>query len=314
MSASVLVASWNGARRLERLLPSLDGEAQVIVVDNGSTDGTGDLLARRFPHVDVIARPRNEGFSRAVNLAARAAEGDALVLVNDDCVCRPGFVAALAGALDPGDGVAMAAGVLLEARNPGIVDSAGMELDDTLLVFDYLNGRPVAALDELPAPPVGPSGAAAAFDRDAFLELGGFDEALFAYWEDVDLVLRLRAAGASCALVPEARALHDHSATLGSGSRAKNYLTGFGRGYVLRKWGVVSGRRGVAALAREAGICAAQLVVDRTVSGATGRLAGWRAAEPGAYPSAEATLARRGLADELHRRVVRRRRLQRTAS
>ncbi len=136
----------------------------------------------------------------------------------------------------------MAAGVLLEAHDPTVVDSAGIELDDTLLVFDYLNGQPISVLTRALADPLGPSGAAAAFDRAAFLECGGFDERLFAYWEDVDLVLRLRLAGARCVLVPDARAVHSHSATLGSGSARKNYLTGFGRGYVLRKWGVVTGQ------------------------------------------------------------------------
>jgi len=195
MSASVVVPSWNGAERLALLLPSLGSAAQVIVVDNGSSDGTRELLARRFPDVDVLALPRNEGFSRAVNRAARAAAGDVLVLVNDDCVCRPGFVERLAAAVRPADGLVMAAGVLLEAGDPGTIDTAGIELDDTLLVFDHLNGLPVAALADAP-PPFGPSGAAAAFDRAAFLEAGGFDEKLFAYWEDVDLVLRLRLAGA----------------------------------------------------------------------------------------------------------------------
>ncbi len=153
----------------------------------------------------------------------------------------------------------MAAGVLLEARDPAVIDSAGIELDDTLLVFDYLNGHPVGVLDRIVSNPLGPSGAAAAYDRSAFLECGGFDERLFAYWEDVDLVLRLRLAGAQCVLVRDARAVHTHSATLGSGSAGKNYLTGFGRGYVLRKWGVLTGTRGAVALSREAGICAAQL-------------------------------------------------------
>jgi GT2 family glycosyltransferase len=314
VTATVVVPSWNGARRLERLLPSLGAESQVIVVDNGSTDGTGELLARRFPDVDVLALPRNEGFSRAVNRAAAAATGDALVLVNDDCVCEDGFAERLAAALDPGASVAMAAGVLLEARDPSTIDSAGIELDDTLLVFDYLNGRHVSALDEPVADPVGPSGAAAAFDRAAFLEVGGFDERLFAYWEDVDLVLRLRLAGARCRLVPEARATHAHSATLGSGSARKNELTGFGRGYELRKWSVLAGGRGVSALGRELGVCAAQLVVDGTASGIRGRVAGWRAAtERHAYPAAAVSASRRGLAVELRRRAVRRRRLQKGA-
>ena len=71
-----------------------------------------------------------------------------------------------------------------------------MELDRTLLVFDYLNGEPRLAARRAASPdPIGPSAAAAAFDRAAFLAAGGFDERLFAYWEDVDLVLRLRRRG-----------------------------------------------------------------------------------------------------------------------
>jgi len=314
VSATVIVPSWNGARRLQRLLPSLDDGSEVVVVDNGSTDGTSDLLARRFPEVEVIRLARNHGFSKAVNRAAAEASSETIVLVNDDCVCEPGFAARLAAAVDPSCGVAMAAGVLLEARDPAIIDSAGIELDDTLLVFDYLNGYPVDVLDRAVTDPLGPSGAAAAFDRSAFLECGGFDERLFAYWEDVDLVLRLRLAGARCVLVPDARAVHDHSATLGSGSGEKNYLTGFGRSYVLRKWAVVRGARGAVALSREVGICAAQLVIDRTPAGIRGRLAGWRAAglEPSRpYPASAVGRSRRSVAMELRRRASRRRRLQR---
>ena len=140
----MIVPSWNGARRLERLLPSLGTSSEVVVVDNGSTDDTADLLARRFPEVEVIRFARNHGFSKAVNRAAAVASSEAIVLVNDDCVCEPGFAERLAGALDPSRGVAMAAGVLLEAHDPAVIDSAGIELDDTLLVFDYLNGQPIS--------------------------------------------------------------------------------------------------------------------------------------------------------------------------
>ena len=65
---------------------------------------------------------------------------------------------------------------MLEARDPSRIDTAGMQLDRTLLVFDYLNGEPVACLDQGVPDPIGPSGAAAAFDREAFLAAGGFDE------------------------------------------------------------------------------------------------------------------------------------------
>ena len=86
--------------------------------------------------------------------------------------------------------------------------------------------------------PVGPCGGAAAYRLPAFQELGGFDETLFAYWEDVDLALRFREAGWRCVLAPDARALHKHGQTLGAASPAARRLEAFGRGYVLAKYRV----------------------------------------------------------------------------
>ena len=154
-----------------------------------------------------------------MNIGARRASTGTLVLLNDDCVCDPDFVERLIAPLDPGAGVVMAAGVLRDSRHPELIDSAGMELDRTLLVYDYLNGEPLERARRAAADPIGPSPKAAAFDRDAFLAVGGFDERLFAYWEDVDLALKLLEAGGRCRLAPDALGAHEHSATLGSGSR-----------------------------------------------------------------------------------------------
>jgi N-acetylglucosaminyl-diphospho-decaprenol L-rhamnosyltransferase len=320
VSASVIVPTAAGGPRLERLLASLRDRpagVEVLVVDNGSADpGLGDL-GDRFPGVRVIRRERNEGYTRAVNLAAREASAEALVLLNDDCVCEPGYVEAIVSALDPAAGVTMAAGVMREAGDRSRIDTAGMQLDRTLLVFDYLNGEPMALLEDGVEDPIGPSGAAAAFDRRAFLAAGGFDEGLFAYWEDVDLVLRMRLRGQRCALAPAARGTHGHSATLGSGSAAKNYLMGFGRGYVLRKWGVLrSPLRLAQVLALDGAVCLGQVVVDRSVAGIRGRARGFRAARLVApYPaSALAGQARGdGTLRTLRRRARRRARLRRAA-
>ncbi len=171
----------------------------------------------------------------------------------------------------------MAAGVMRDARAPERIETAGIELDRTLLAYDYLNGEPLAVLDEAVVDPVGPSGAAAAFDREAFVAAGGFDERIFAYLEDVDLVLRLRRRGGRCRLAADARGTHEHSATLGPGSRRKDYLAGFGRGYLLRKWSVLSPGRLPGVLAREVGQAVAQTVVDRNLGPVRGRVDGLRA-------------------------------------
>jgi GT2 family glycosyltransferase len=286
---SVLVPSRGPGARLARLLDSLAEQTiapEVIVVDNASAGGEVAALCAAREGVEAIRLERNAGFSAAMNLAAGRASGDVLVLLNDDCRCDPDFVERIVAALDPAAGVTMAAGVLRDAVRSGLIDTAGLQLDATLLASDYLNGRPLSVLDEGVPDPVGPSGAAAAFDREAFLAVGGFDERLFAYWEDTDLALRLIRDGSRCRLAADARGDHEHSATLGAGSAAKNRLTGFGRGYVLRKWGVLTPQRALPVLAREAAILAGQAFADRTLAGLSGRIAGWRAAEPSeGYPA-----------------------------
>ena len=135
----------------------------------------------------------------------------------------------------------MAAGVMRDWRRPDADRQRrdGARLDPARLRLPQRRAAQPAARAASPTrsarPPRPP-----AFDRATFLSVGGFDESLFAYWEDVDLVLRLRRLGLRCALAPEAIGDHEHSATLGSGSARKNYLMGYGRGYVLRKWGVLT--------------------------------------------------------------------------
>jgi GT2 family glycosyltransferase len=249
MRAVVVIPTLNACDRLEKAVASLEAQtvqAAVVVVDNASTDGTRQMLATRFPRATVVANEENLGFGRAVNRGVEeSGDADVVILVNNDVVCAPDFVA---GLLEPfADGsVGMVAGVLLQAAAPGLIDSAGIELDTTLGSWDYLWNRPVADLAAA-GDPVGPCGGAAAYRRSAFAELTGFDDTFFAYWEDVDLALRLRAAGWRCVLAPDARALHEHGQTLGAASPAARQLEAFGRGYVLAKYRVARGRPRTAA-------------------------------------------------------------------
>jgi N-acetylglucosaminyl-diphospho-decaprenol L-rhamnosyltransferase len=297
-----------------RLLDSLGGaggEFETIVVDNGTGAAELEKAAERLKRASVLRLDRNHGYGRAINRAAREAQGEALVLLNDDSTVDPGYVERIAAALDPADGIVMAAGVMRDAGAPGLIETAGIEIDRTLLAYDYLNGEPVEVLDGPVRDPIGPSGAAAAFSREAFMKAGGFDEALFAYLEDVDLVLRIRRDGGRCRLAKDARGIHQHSATLGPGSARKDYLAGFGRGYLLRKWSVLSPSRVPAVLVRDGGQALAQAAIDRNLGPIRGRVNGLRAggrSEP--YPSPEVLGDPPSLGNAVRRRWRRRSRLR----
>ena len=308
LTATVVLPSLNGTRTREALssLAAQTAPHETIVVDNASPDGEVSTACEEFEFARAIEAGENLGFSRAVNLAAAEATGEALILVNDDARYDPDFVERLVAALDPEADVVAAAGVLRAERDESRIDSAGIEIDRTLLGFDYLHGQPLDVLTDRTPDPFGPTGAAAAYDREAFTRLGGFDDRIFAYFEDVDLALRMRLAGWDCRLAPTARGTHAHAATLGSGSARKNYLMGFARGYLLRKWGVVNARRAAGTAVREAVICSGQALVDRNLDGIRGRREGWRSAAGGDYPTAVVEAgATLGLADSLARRAGR---------
>jgi N-acetylglucosaminyl-diphospho-decaprenol L-rhamnosyltransferase len=307
---TLILPSLNG-RRTHAALGSLaqqNARQETIVIDNGSPAAEVSEATAGFDFARVVRADRNLGFSRAVNRGAAEAAGRTLVVVNDDARYDPEFVERLVAALDPDGGVAMAAGVLRSADEDARIDTAGIEIDRTLLAFDYLHGAPLAALDDGPRDPFGPSGAAAAYDGRAFERHSGYDERIFAYFEDLDLALRMRLAGLRCRLAPAAQGTHGGSSTLGPGSARKNFLMGFARGYLLRKWGVVNARRAAGVAVREAVICAGQAVIDRNIEGVRGRRAGWkRASGSGEFPDdlvrEHATLS---LAQSLRRRAGRR--------
>ncbi|MEX2106815.1 MAG: glycosyltransferase [Solirubrobacterales bacterium] len=275
--AAVYIPNYNGSARLARTLRSLAEQTRpldVVVVDNGSEDDSVVATRRDFPEVKILELERNLGFGPALNRAVAAHPADALILLNNDVECEPRFAEALLDGL--GEGVQSVAGVLVQERSPDLIDSAGVVADATLMGFDYLHGEPLAAA--LGAPdPLGPTGGAALYRRAAFEAVGGFDERIFLYYEDLDLALRLAAAGGRCRLAGGARALHAYSASLGAGSARKYAATGWSRGYMLRRYGVMSQPRlALRALACEGAICAGQLLIDHTAKGIGGRLRGWR--------------------------------------
>lgn len=309
MRATIYIPNLNGSARLSLLLDSLAAQTaacRVVLVDNASEDDSVAMARSRFPGTTVVALERNFGFGPALNRAIAQHGGDPLILLNTDVRCEPDFVEQMLAALVPG--VDMVAGTLLKERSPELIDSAGVIADRrTLMAFDYMNGLPVASLAGAP-PPLAPSGGAALYRRAAFEGVGGFDERIFAYYEDLDLGLRLRAAGGRCALAHLARARHGYSATLGHDPGAKYALTGWSRGYMLRRYGVMARPGGAArTLLCEGAICAGQIVLDRTLRGVTGRWRGW--SEASGLPTRQLPgddMPEVPLANSLNRRLRRR--------
>jgi GT2 family glycosyltransferase len=277
MTLTVYIPTLRAGERLAKTLEALateDPKPRVVIADNSAEGLAGDLIRERFPWAEALEFGDNLGFGRALNRAVRECPAELIVFLNDDVTVEPGFISGLLEPLD--DDVAMVAAVLLREREPERIDSAGVIADRTLLGFDYLNAEPVAALDGA-ADPLGPTGGAALYRHDAFAAVGGFDERIFLYYEDLDLALRIRERGGRCRLAPNARGLHAYSETLGANSARKYEMTGWSRGYMLRAYGF--GKRPLLlarAVTAEAAICAGQLIRERTGAGLRGRLRGWR--------------------------------------
>jgi GT2 family glycosyltransferase len=236
---SVVIVSWNGMRQLPEclaaLLPQLPLDAEVIVVDNGSTDGTPVWARAHHPQLRLIELAENLGFAGGVNVGLRAARGELLLLLNDDAFVEPGFVAALLEVMTQRPEFGAASGVLLFAHRPEIVASAGIRMRRDWLALDLWAGQRVAELPTEPQPIMGASGGAALYRRALLEDIGLMEPSFFNYLEDVDLAWRALLRGWRSVIVPQARARHVYSATAGQGSPFKQRLLGRNRLRVIAR-------------------------------------------------------------------------------
>lgn len=237
MMLSVIIPTWNGLRYLPRcldqLLPQLPDSSEVVVVDNGSTDGSAEWLKTTHPEVRVVALRTNQGFAGGVATGLRAAHGEALLLLNNDAFVEPGCVAALLEAAAERPDVGAFGGVLTFAHRPELVASAGITFRRDGVALDLWPGRRVADLPREMQPVLGPTGALALYRRAMLDDIGLFDPGFFAYLEDVDLAWRGVLRGWRSVIVPQAVAQHVYSATGGQGSPFKQRLLGRNRVRVL---------------------------------------------------------------------------------
>lgn len=304
---TAIVVNFNGGLFLRECLQSLaaqsapDIELDVVVVDNGSTDGSEEIVANEFPGVTLIRSAKNLGFGGGVNLALAHTVGDLVVLINNDAVAEPGFLEAITAPFlrDNPRLAAVTARVILSGTfvptDAGAPESQGMttyvspsgdrwarlpaganETSGTRLINSTGNqvsasgnGRDRSWLvpvetDTSTVTVFGFCGGGAALLRQALAEVGSFDERLFMYYEDTDLSWRLRRAGWEINYAPDAVVTHRHAAS--SGIRSRFFLT-----HNIRNRILVTARNGTPAMLRAAILRTLGSVFTATVHGLTSR-------------------------------------------
>ncbi len=213
---AVIVPTVGPAPRLERCLGSIAAQtlpfARVLVVGDGGPESLEGEL-NRGRDVEVLRLPRRLGFAGAVNAGIREVLGDpgvwAVALVNDDVRLAEGWHRAASEALASGRDIGACATVVLQARDPRRLDSAGIEWLSGAVADNRGHGDPPPGIDAPVEDVWGAPASAALFRRSLFDRIGLFDESFTAYQEDVEHALRARLFGLRCVLAPAARAEHD---------------------------------------------------------------------------------------------------------
>jgi N-acetylglucosaminyl-diphospho-decaprenol L-rhamnosyltransferase len=305
-SVDVVIVAYNRYELTDSCLRHLHAQTldhRVIVVDNGSTDDTRARLRVEWPAARLEYFDRNQGFPTACNRGVTAGNGEIVVLLNNDVDVHPDFLQRIVEPLREPT-VGSVAPLILQ---PGeeLIDSVGLAADVTLAGFPRLQGFPRACAGEPSPVMAGPAGTAAAYRRSAWEQIGGLDEAIFAYMEDFDLALRLRGAGWRSVAALDAIGVHLGSATHGHRSAWQRGHGGFSRGYTLRRYGVMHARTAPRVLATETVVVLGDLLISHDLAALRGRIAGWRAGGAHAQlalPPPEAIDAGIGFRESLARR------------
>ena len=215
---SVVVPNYNGIAFVEACLRTLTQDApgaEVVLVDNGSVDGSLELVKERFPEVKVIALEKNYGFCRAANEGMRRVTSPYVILLNNDTEVLPGFTDALVSALQLEPRAFSAGAKMIQLHNPEKIDDAGNFYCAFGWAFARGKDKSVEYYEKSDEIFAG-CGGAVIYRKSILERIGYFDEAHFAYLEDIDLGWRARIAGFKNIYVPRAKVLHVGSGTSGS--------------------------------------------------------------------------------------------------
>ena len=216
----IVIPNYNGREMLQICLDSLAAQSyenfEVIVVDNGSSDGSVELIHQRYPDVQLIELDQNLGFSAAVNHGIEQSTGEWVLLLNNDIEMDPHCLEKLAAATAGEPSYRMFALKMLSFHQRDVLDGAGDGVLRGGVGYRFGTMEADGAKYSLKREVFGACAGAALYHRSLFEQIGLFDADFFAYLEDVDFNLRAVRAGHCCCFVPQARVYHVGSATSGS--------------------------------------------------------------------------------------------------
>src|SRR6266542_5464413 len=240
-AATVVIPNWNGRDLLEKYLPSIEAalagnpDNEILVVDNGSTDGSAEFLAQRFPGVKVLALDRNLGFGGGSNAGFRAAKNDIVVLLNSDMRVDAGFLAPLLDGFTDEQVFAVSCQIFFS-------DPAKLREETGLTQGWWQDGnRRVRHRSDEGVTGLYPcfygGGGSCAFDRRKFLELGGFDALLAPFYlEDTDLGYMAWKRGWKVLYQPRSVVYHEHRGTIGKRFSERRIQSVLKKNYLLFCW------------------------------------------------------------------------------
>jgi hypothetical protein len=240
------------AARISVVIPNLDGVAflgpclealaaqtvdgvDVIVVDNGSRDGSVHFVRERFPQTKLVELAENRGFAAATNAGIAIAEAPLVAVLNNDAEPAPDWLEELERCLQRHPDAAAATSKLVSTSERGILDGAGDGLTPWFLPFVRGHGQPDDGAYDQEVEVFAVSGTASLWRAEILRRLGGFDERFFAYYEDVDLSFRARLKGHELWYAPRAVAAHRRGGTAGGDLRFTLHNPARNRWFLLIK-------------------------------------------------------------------------------
>ncbi len=219
----VIIPSYNGIGYIPDCLDSLRKQLrkpdEIIVVDDGSTDGTASLISKDYPEVRLVRLDSNRGFAAAVNAGILHGKGTYVALLNNDTRVTPQWLLELKKTLDENPSVGFCSSKMVFADQPDVINSIGIGFTRAGTAFDVGYGQKDGDKFERPRQVFGACAGAAMYRRQLFDDIGLFDEDLFMWYEDADLSFRAQLAGYRCLYVPTALVNHLGGGTASSGDK-----------------------------------------------------------------------------------------------